>query len=61
VHWVRGGRTDLDNLVLLCRKHHTFVHEFGYQILGTAEGQILTLPPHPDRDFQARPPNPLAA
>jgi hypothetical protein len=27
VHWARGGPTDLDNLCLLCRRHHTAVHE----------------------------------
>ncbi len=26
-HWADGGLTELDNLVLLCRRHHTFVHE----------------------------------
>lgn len=26
-HWADGGRTDLDNLVLLCQFHHTAVHE----------------------------------
>ena len=26
-HWVDGGRTDLDNRVLLCRRHHRFLHE----------------------------------
>ena len=31
-HWVDGGRTDLDNLVLLCRRHHRFLHEYGYSI-----------------------------
>lgn len=32
VHWANGGKTKLDNLVLLCGRHHTAVHEFGYQI-----------------------------
>lgn len=26
-HWADGGRTDLDNLTLLCRKHHTATHD----------------------------------
>ncbi|HEX6237987.1 MAG TPA: DUF222 domain-containing protein [Acidimicrobiales bacterium] len=32
VHWTRGGATDLDNLVLLCRHHHRLHHEGGYHI-----------------------------
>jgi Domain of unknown function (DUF222)/HNH endonuclease len=31
-HWLHGGATDLDNLVLLCRAHHRAVHE-GHQRL----------------------------
>ena len=31
-HWSRGGETSLDNLVLLCHKHHTLVHEGGFRI-----------------------------
>lgn len=27
VHWADGGRTGIDNLVLLCRRHHRGVHE----------------------------------
>ena len=26
-HWVNGGKISLDNLVLLCRRHHRLVHE----------------------------------
>jgi hypothetical protein len=31
-HWIRGGETKLDNLLLLCRRHHRLVHEGGYTI-----------------------------
>jgi hypothetical protein len=26
VHWADGGRSALDNLVLLCRRHHRLIH-----------------------------------
>lgn len=31
-HWAHGGRTDRDNLDLLCRHHHRLVHEEGFTI-----------------------------
>lgn len=31
-HWAHGGRTDLENLVHLCRHHHRLVHEGGFRI-----------------------------
>jgi len=32
VWWRRGGRTDLDNLLLICSFHHKLVHELGWRI-----------------------------
>ncbi len=32
VHWADGGPTNLANLVLLCRKHHTLIHQSPWQI-----------------------------
>lgn len=31
-HWLDGGRTDLDNLILLCPRHHRVHHEGGFAI-----------------------------
>ena len=30
--WSQGGRTDLDNLALICSFHHKLVHEYGWRI-----------------------------
>jgi hypothetical protein len=30
--WRHGGRTDLDNLVLVCSFHHKLVHELGWSL-----------------------------
>jgi hypothetical protein len=39
VHWVDGGNTTLDNLILTCRYHHSLIHE-GWQLLGDPHGTI---------------------
>ena len=36
VWWETGGRTDYDNLLLLCGTHHHLVHEGGWRLTGTA-------------------------
>lgn len=41
VHWVNGGPTDMDNLVLLCGAHHRFVHEEGGRISGDPTGELV--------------------
>jgi len=38
VHWADGGETKLGSLVLTCRRHHTFLHEHGYQVEVAADG-----------------------
>jgi hypothetical protein len=45
-HWVDGGPTDLDNLVLLCRAHHRAVHEGGWQLTHQPDGRLTATPPH---------------
>jgi hypothetical protein len=31
-HWLDGGETNIDNLVLLCRKHHRVLHASAWQV-----------------------------
>jgi Domain of unknown function (DUF222)/HNH endonuclease len=45
VHWADGGATRLDNLVLLCRRHHRAVHEGGYSVELRADGEVLVRRP----------------
>ncbi|MDJ0910575.1 MAG: DUF222 domain-containing protein, partial [Woeseiaceae bacterium] len=44
-HWANGGETSLDNLVLLCRRHHRLVHEGGYGCERRADGEIVFTAP----------------
>ncbi len=46
VHWWRrGGRTDLENLLPVCVRHHTAIHSQGWAIeLGPDRALTLTLP-----------------
>jgi hypothetical protein len=45
VHWIHGGSTDLDNLILLCHRHHWMVHEGNWQIVRGDDGPMRTIPP----------------
>ncbi len=39
-HWADGGDTALDNLVLLCRRHHRLVHEGGFGVERISDNQF---------------------
>jgi len=46
IRWRRhGGRTDLDNLVLICSFHHRLVHEHGWSMDRLADGTVRWLEP----------------
>jgi hypothetical protein len=36
--WLYGGRTDIDNLILICSHHHSVIHDHGYRIRRLAGG-----------------------
>jgi hypothetical protein len=40
VEWEHGGGTDMDNLVLLCRRHHVIVHEGRQRLLRNDDGTL---------------------
>ncbi|MEP6659079.1 MAG: DUF222 domain-containing protein [Acidimicrobiales bacterium] len=52
VQWPDGGRTDLDNLVLLCLTHHQLVHHQHWRIEGSAKNLKL----HPPQTVPSRAP-----
>ena len=43
VHWADGGPTSLQNLVLLCRRHHRMLHD-GFGLRMTEHGPVFTRP-----------------
>jgi hypothetical protein len=47
--WSRGGRTELENLVLICSFHHRLVHEHGWSIHRTERGEIRWVRPDGQR------------
>ena len=57
VHWADGGPTSLDNLLLLCRRHHRAIHEGGCAVWPDADGGFTFV--RPDRTpVQEAPPLP---
>ncbi len=53
-HWINGGLTDLDNLVLLCDHHHHRIHEGAWQLSGNANDILVFVGPS-GREMMTRP------
>jgi hypothetical protein len=45
IPWKPGGRTDLPNLVLLCRHHHGVVHRKRWSLSGNANAELRIVGP----------------
>ena len=56
-HWIQGGGDELENLMLLCSRHHRLVHEGRRQIVRTAEGRVLPIAPWTQFGAAARGPD----
>lgn len=50
IHWADGGPTSLDNLALLCRRHHTMVHHTAWRLEIDPETRRPRWHPPPRRD-----------
>ncbi|MFN8035948.1 MAG: DUF222 domain-containing protein [Acidimicrobiia bacterium] len=44
VHWADGGETSLENTLLLCRRHHTQVHEHHRRLVRGPDGYVIEPP-----------------
>jgi hypothetical protein len=44
-HWADGGATTLENLILLCRRHHRLVHEEGWTLELARDRELVAIPP----------------
>ena len=53
-HWVDGGPTTLENLALLCRRHHRMVHEEGWQLARSKSSRFEVLAPRDHPQVHAR-------
>jgi hypothetical protein len=43
-HWLEGGETSLANTVLLCRRHHGYLHEHGFSLERVGEALVFRDP-----------------
>jgi len=42
VHWTKGGPTALNNLILLCRRHHRLIHHNKFRVEMVDGGPVLS-------------------
>jgi hypothetical protein len=62
VHWADGGETNLDNVVLMCRRHHRRIHEGGWTLAWSEDRTLVAIQPewtrlrvdHSHRHVEAR-------
>ena len=55
ISWLNNGPTDLDNLILLCRRHHTMIHNTQWTITRNPTNDTITIT-HPAHTQPARGP-----
>lgn len=46
IHWIDGGRTDLDNLILVCEPHHLAHHNGEFTLEASCNGRLRFLDRH---------------
>ena len=53
-HWIDGGETRLDNLVLLCGHHHRVIHQAPWEVRIDTEDRTPEFLPRPKPDAERR-------
>jgi hypothetical protein len=56
VHWIKGGRTDLDNLITVCTSHHALIHKAGWDVK-LVDGEVVWFQPLAQRYEPGPPPS----
>jgi len=58
-HWIDGGETSLSNMLTTCRRHHRYLHEFGFSVT-LRDGEFAFFDPD-GREIPAVPARPSLA